>query len=101
MESSSAIRGHGDGVSLSLAITPRAGRDEITGMAGGSLRVHIKASPVEGKANEALLAFLAKQLGVPRSALSIVTGMSSRHKVVHASGVNIETARARLLPSAH
>ena len=100
MESSGAIRGHGDGVSLSLTITPRAGRDEVAGLSGGSLRVRIKASPVEGKANEALLAFLAKQLGVPRSALSIVAGVSSKRKIVHASGVSVETATARLLPSA-
>ena len=98
MDTTEAIRTHGDGVSLTLTIMPRAGRDEIAGLAGGSLRVRLKAAPVEGRANEALLAFLAKKLGIPRSALSIVAGASSKHKVVHAVGMTVEAATARLLP---
>ena len=75
-----------DGVTLSVRATPRAGRDEVVGVEAGLLRVRLAAAPVEGAANEALVALLAAWLGVPRSQVSIVRGGSSRHKVVAVRG---------------
>lgn len=97
MDDAGVIRAHGDGVTLTLHILPRAGRDEVAGLAGGALRVRLKAPPLDGRANEALLTFLADRLGVPRSALSIVAGAGSRRKVVYVAGVTVEAASARLL----
>ncbi len=98
MEITDAIRPHGDGVTLTLLITPRSGRDEIVA-AGDALRVRIRAAPVDGRANDALLTFLAKRLGLPRSALTLMSGAASRRKIVHASGVTVEQAQERLLPA--
>ena len=98
MDTTDAIRPHGDGVALTLIVTPRSGRDEIVA-AGEALRVRLRAAPVDGRANDALLTFLAKKLGLPRSALTLMSGAASRHKVVHASGVTVEQAQARLLPA--
>ncbi len=65
---------------LRIYLQPRASRDEIVGPHGGSLKVRITAPPVDGKANEHLLKYLAKQFGVPRSQISITAGEQSRHK---------------------
>ena len=65
-------------------------------MRDGVLRVRVSAPPVDGAANEALLRLLAKRFGVPRSALRIVSGETSRMKVVEIDGLDEATAWARL-----
>ncbi len=65
---------------LAVRVTPRAGRTEAVGVAGGVLRVRIAAPPVDGAANDELLRYLATTLGVARSRLSIVAGSTSRGK---------------------
>jgi hypothetical protein len=85
------------GVSLCLRITPRAGRDEIAGRSGDAIRIRLKAPPIEGKANQALVALLSRQLGVARSAITIVSGESARNKVVHVVGLSVAEAEQRLL----
>jgi hypothetical protein len=82
---------------LRLRVTPRAGRDEVTGEREGEITVRLSAAPVKGAANKALLAFLSKRLGVPRSALEIVGGETARHKRLHLEGLDEATARQRLL----
>jgi uncharacterized protein (TIGR00251 family) len=81
---------------LSVRLTPRAARDEVLGFEGGVLRVRVKAPPVEGRANDALLRLLAKVLGVRRSALAIVRGQTSRDKVVQVEGLDEAEARRRV-----
>jgi len=81
---------------LSVRLTPRAGRDEVIGFQGGVLRVRVKAPPVEGRANEALLRLLAKALGVPRSSLTIVGGRASREKTVAVEGLDAVEVRRRI-----
>jgi len=77
-----------------IKVTPNAKRTEILGpveVAGGkALAIRLKAPPVDGKANEALVAFLAGTFGVPRRAVSIVRGETDRHKVVEIEGVSDE-----------
>ena len=72
-----------DGVlELFCHLQPKASRDEFAGLHGERLKVRIKAAPIDGKANAALIKFLAKQFAVPKSQVEIVSGDSSRQKTV-------------------
>ncbi|HMO03471.1 MAG TPA: DUF167 family protein [Kiritimatiellia bacterium] len=71
-----------DGVCLSVHLTPRASRDAIAGLHGTGLKVSIKAPPVDGKANAYLIAYIAKELGLPKSGVSLVRGETGRDKVL-------------------
>jgi uncharacterized protein (TIGR00251 family) len=76
---------------LRVRLTPRSGRDRIDGWApdaegGRVLRARVAAPPAEGAANAALIALLAKSLGVPKSAVAIVSGATSRLKIVEIEG---------------
>ena len=90
----------GDCVRIAVRVTPRASRDSLAGVRAGAdgrsfLSVRLTAPPVEGAANQALIACLAKALGLPRSRLRIVSGDSSRFKIVEAQGAD-DLALARL-----
>jgi uncharacterized protein len=76
-----------EGVRFRVRLQPRASRDEIVGLLDGALRIRLHAPPVDGAANEALVAFLADRLSVPRRAVRIVTGASSRMKTIEVAGV--------------
>ena len=83
------------GVVLALSVVPGASRTELVGLHGDTLRVRLAAPPVDGKANEALLAWLAQSLGVPRRQVSLLRGATSRRK--HAAlDVEVERVRAWL-----
>ena len=69
---------------------PRASRTELAGAYGEAVRVRLAAAPVEGAANAELIAFLAKKLGVPKSAVRIVQGERGRDKVVEVDGVSAQ-----------
>ena len=83
-------------VRLSVRLTPRASREEIAGFEGETLRVRVTAPPVEGRANRALVRLLAKRLGLPRGAVHVVTGQTSRSKVVAIDGLDATELRRRL-----
>jgi uncharacterized protein (TIGR00251 family) len=85
-----------NGVRLRVKVQPRASRTEITGLHDGAIRVRIAAPPVDGEANQELIRFLAKQLGVPRSAVTIVAGETARTKRVDVIGINADTVTTRL-----
>lgn len=74
-------------VRFRVRLQPRASRNEIVGLVDGALRVRLHAPPVDGAANEALVAFLADRLAVPRRGVRIVTGASSRMKTIEVDGV--------------
>lgn len=81
-----------DRARIAVRVTPRAGRDAIDGWsldAAGQrvLRVRVAAAPVDGDANESVLRLLSNALGVRRTSLRIVSGASSRTKLVEVSGV--------------
>lgn len=78
---------HGAAVRFQVRLQPRASRNEIAGTHAGALRVRLHAPPVDGAANEALVAFLADRLDVPRREVRIVTGATSRTKTVEVVGV--------------
>jgi uncharacterized protein (TIGR00251 family) len=83
------------GVTLAVRVTPRARKNEIVGLVGEAIKVKLAAPPVEGAANAALCAFLAEQLGVRKSAVTLVAGQTSRHKVVRVDGVTVDEVQAR------
>ncbi len=94
----------GESCVLLVRVTPRSSRDEVVGWDGDTLRVRLRAPPVEGRANEALCRFLAAKLGVALSGVSVVSGASARTKRVRVQGTTEAvaraafTAQARLLP---
>lgn len=69
-------------VRFDVRVQPRASKDEIVGVQNGALRVRLRAPPVDGAANEALIDFLADELGVSRRLVQIVSGFGSRNKSV-------------------
>lgn len=85
------------GVRLTVHVQPGASRSEVAGTHGDAIKLRLAAPPVDGKANEALLRFLADRLGVPRRSVSLVRGAASRAKVIEVSGVDVATATRLLL----
>lgn len=73
---------HGTRTTLTLHIQPGAKKTEIAGTYGDALKIRLLAPPVDGKANAALLDFLAKRLGLAKSKISLISGQTSRRKVV-------------------
>jgi uncharacterized protein (TIGR00251 family) len=90
------LRDAGDGFTLRVRVQPRASRDALSGEREGALVVRLTAPPVEGAANEALVRFLGKALGVAPSAVRVVSGTTGRNKIVSVAGVEAATARERL-----
>ena len=76
------LRAQGDGVRLAVAVVPGARRTGADGLHDGALRVRLTAPPVDGKANEALLAWLASELGLPKRALRLAQGQTARRKAI-------------------
>jgi uncharacterized protein (TIGR00251 family) len=75
-----------EGIPLAIKVIPKAHRNEILGWESDELKVRLKAVPEKGKANDALLRFLAEECQVSLSRLSLVSGATSRHKRVLISG---------------
>jgi uncharacterized protein (TIGR00251 family) len=86
----------GTGVNIRVYVAPRASANKVLGLHNGALKIALTAPPVEGAANKALVEFLAKVLGVPRSAVALLAGESSRNKVVSVAGIGLEDALQRL-----
>ena len=85
-----------DNCVIRVTVTPRSGRDGVIGWQEGELRVRVRAAPVEGHANEALCRLIAKQAGVPYSAVEVVSGGTSRTKTVRITGLSEDDVRSRL-----
>jgi uncharacterized protein len=83
-------RHHGDAVRFSVRLQPRASKSEIAGVQGVSLKVRVTAPPVDGLANEALIDSLSIALKIPRRNVCIVSGFSSRTKVVEVRAVDLD-----------
>lgn len=85
-----------DGTRLALRVVPRADRDAVQGVHGDALKIRLQAPPVDSKANEALVLFLAEQLGLPRSRIRLLSGATGRNKQVLVSGLSGPEIAARL-----
>jgi uncharacterized protein (TIGR00251 family) len=81
----------GNAVRFSVHLQPRASTNEIAGLHGAALKIRVTAPPLDGLANTALLDFLAQTLQIPRRNVCIVSGHSSRAKIVEISEVKLET----------
>ena len=81
---------------LHVKVHPRARRDKVQVIDGRSLKVSVTAPPEDGKANDAVMALLAKTLGVAKSDVEIVRGRRSRDKLVRVHGLTEDEAIARL-----
>lgn len=86
-------------LTLSLHIQPGAKKTEIAGLHGDALKIRLAAPPVDGKANECLIAFLAEELDVPRAQVELASGATSRRKRLRINGASAE-AIARFLTRA-
>jgi uncharacterized protein (TIGR00251 family) len=84
---------------LAIKAIPNAPRNEVAGWLGDALKVKVHAPPAEGRANDALCEFLAGRLEVPRRAVSVVRGDTSRQKLVRVEGLTLEAIKAKLMRS--
>lgn len=83
-------RRNGENITLTLHVQPGAKRSEIVGLHGEALKIKLAAPPIEGRANDALLRFIADIFAVPLRNVELKQGGQSRHKVVAISGSKVE-----------
>ncbi len=88
------IHADGDGVVVDVLVVPRASKCALAGVHDGRMKVMLDAPPVDGRANEALIAFLAKALGRPKRDVSIVRGMKGRQKTLALRGTTVAEVMA-------
>jgi uncharacterized protein (TIGR00251 family) len=81
-----------DGVTIQIQAQPGAKRTEVAGLYGDCLKLRLASPPVDGKANECLIEFLAERLGVKRAQIKITRGLSSRRKSVFVAVAGFEPA---------
>ena len=79
-----------DGLTIHIQAQPGAKRTEVVGLYGESIKVRLASPPADGKANECLIEFLARRLGVRRGQISIARGMSSRRKSVYVAATGLQ-----------
>jgi uncharacterized protein (TIGR00251 family) len=96
------IRGVKEGVTVAVRAQPGAKKTAVVGVYGegttAQLKIAVQAPPIEGRANEALIAFLSKTCDVPKSAVSVLSGELSRSKVFLLRGVTLAQAEAAFIP---
>ncbi len=91
-----AVTEHPEGASFPVRAQPGAKRNALLGERSGALRVSLTAPPDQGRANDALRAFLAESLGVRGSRIALLTGQTSRNKRILVSGLNVTELSAKL-----
>ena len=84
------------GATFQVKVHPRARMNAIAGVLGDALKLALTAPPVEGRANEACIEFVAKLLNVPRSSVTIAAGESSRQKLIRVAGVHATQVEEKL-----
>ena len=87
-------------ITLTLHIQPGAKKTEFAGLHGDALKIRLAAPPVDGKANEALIRFVAETLALPKSAVSLKSGLASRRKVLEIQGATPEAVARFAAPGA-
>ncbi len=94
------IRSIDGGVSFAVRVQPGASREGVVGLYGDAFKIALNAPAVDGKANEALIRYLSSALNVPKTSITISTGLTSRSKVIRILGITNKEAAARLSPTA-
>jgi uncharacterized protein len=90
------VRDTSAGVTFAVKVRARARKNSITGVVGDALKLALTAPPVDRRANEACIEFLANLLEVPRSSVTIASGETSRNKVIRVAGLTADDVRRRL-----
>jgi uncharacterized protein (TIGR00251 family) len=85
-----------EGVTFAVKVQPCARKNAITGTVGDALKLALIAPPVDGKANQAIIEFLAGFFDIPRSSVTIASGKTNRLKIVQISGISMAQLRRRL-----
>lgn len=86
-------------VIFAVRVQPRASKSGVAGELEGVLKIRLAAPPVEGEANEELIRLLAKLFDAPRQRIEILSGQTSRNKVVSVSGISVDEAERVLAES--
>ena len=85
-------------VTFAICVRPAAKRNEVVGLYGNAVKIALTAPAMDGKANDALVRFLANRLGVPRLSVAIAAGHASHSKVIRVVGLTAEQVATRLMP---
>jgi uncharacterized protein (TIGR00251 family) len=91
-----ALHETSSGITFAIKVQPRARRNAIVGELGKALKLALIAAPVDGRANQACVEFFADLFDVSRSSITIVSGQSSRNKVIRITGSTLEHLRSRI-----
>jgi len=97
MSEQPAMRDVPDGCTLIVRVHPGAKRNAIGGLHAGALKVSITAPAIDGRANDALIAFMAEWLDVPRARISLVSGATNRSKTLRIAGKSAAEVEAALI----
>ncbi len=89
-----------DQSSFGVYVQPRSSRTAVVGTHGDAIKIKLQAPPVDGAANDELIRFVAKALGVPRTSVRIVSGLTSRRKRLTIDGLSTADAQSNLLKAA-
>jgi uncharacterized protein (TIGR00251 family) len=84
---------------IAIKVRASARKTEFAGRLGEAWKLHVAAPPVDGKANEAIVRFLAQLAGVPANGVRIVTGLSASNKLIEIDGIDPETLERAILES--
>jgi hypothetical protein len=88
----------GDGCTLSVRVRPGARKNDVAGIHAGAVKISLTTPPVDGRANEALIEFIADLLRVPRARVAILSGVTSRMKLLRITGKSAAEVQAALFP---
>lgn len=91
------IRDTPDGCVLAVRVHPGARRNAVTGIHDGAIKISLTTPPTDGRANDALIAFLAERLHIPRARIALLTGATSRSKSLRIVGIRAAQAQALLI----
>ena len=91
MTGGTPVEASGNRIRIHCKVVPGGSRDALLGPHGDRIRIKVSAPPEGGKANRAVIALLASALGVPKAALSIVSGHGNPRKTVEVQGLDVET----------
>lgn len=87
-----------DGCTLAVRVHPGAKKNDVTGLHAGAVKILLTTPPVDGRANEALIEFIADLLRIPRSRIALLSGTTSRMKVLRITGKSAAEVQAALFP---
>lgn len=87
------------GVIIQVHATPRASQNQIQGLHGEAIKIRLQAPPVDGKANETLIHFIAGTLGIPQRQITLLSGQTSRRKRLNIQGISLSQVCSRLQKS--